>query len=338
MARAIRYRCGAPWRAAAIWALSVFLIFLVLRFCAENSRFQSPPRILLSIMERRSELYDKMARDLEEHGAAFLRGGETSQSLSLSDIFCLKNGSVTPILKPADPPVRANVLYLSSEYAAPLSQAVRDVFLPYFDEGIWFQNVSMYHFSMFHASHHLSPVRASDAEIEAEVRAVEAAAEELCPLKVVLDRVVLTSTGVLLGCWQVVSGSDPLIIREKLRKLLPRAPKEQLYDPVLLHTSFARLLRRPKTPIRENPTATGQLLFLRELVKEVNRKVRGFEAWVSKLWFVEELDLLALALNGRMKVRGFDLSSCSGRSGQPHGQRLENGLQASGSDRIGVRR
>lgn len=93
----------------------------------------------------------------------------------------------------------------------------------------------MYHFSMFHASHHLTPVRASAAEvcwvppslfseclivimdflspinfhfvkfleIEAEVKAVEGAAEELCPLKVVLDRVVLTSTGVLLGCWQV---------------------------------------------------------------------------------------------------------------------------------------
>lgn len=42
------------------------------------------------------------------------------------------------------------------------------------------------------------------------------------------------------------------------------------------------------------------------------------QARVSELWFVEELDLLALALNGRMKVRGFDLGGCSGRSGQPH--------------------
>jgi len=49
--------------------------------------------------ERRSKLYDKMARDLDEHGAAFLKHGETSQSLSISDIFTLKDGSVTPVLK-----------------------------------------------------------------------------------------------------------------------------------------------------------------------------------------------------------------------------------------------
>lgn len=40
-------------------------------------------------------------------------------------------------------------------------------------------------------------------QIEAEVTAVRTVVEGLCPLKIVLDRVVLTSTGVLLGCWQV---------------------------------------------------------------------------------------------------------------------------------------
>lgn len=92
---------------------------------------------------------------------------------------------------------------------------------------------------MFHASHHLTPVMATDSEvdctfvvmlffwiktavnsvlmcsvimcsvifleIEAEVNAVKQVAEAICPLKIVLDRVVLTSTGVLLGCWQVRS-------------------------------------------------------------------------------------------------------------------------------------
>ena len=42
-------------------------------------------------------------------------------------------------------------------------------------------------------------------QIEAEAAAVRAVVEGMCPLKIVLDRVVLTSTGVLLGCWQVVS-------------------------------------------------------------------------------------------------------------------------------------
>ncbi|KAK2433835.1 hypothetical protein QL285_019050 [Trifolium repens] len=58
-----------------------------------------------------------MASDLDEHGASFLKHGETSQSLTISDIFTLKDGSVKPVLKPANPPVRANVLYLSSEFS-----------------------------------------------------------------------------------------------------------------------------------------------------------------------------------------------------------------------------
>lgn len=53
----------------------------------------------ISNMERRERLYDKMAKDLDEHGAVFLKGGETSQSLLLSDIFTLKDGVVTPVLK-----------------------------------------------------------------------------------------------------------------------------------------------------------------------------------------------------------------------------------------------
>ncbi|XP_042940815.1 uncharacterized protein LOC122275700 isoform X8 [Carya illinoinensis] len=72
-------------------------------------------------VEQRLKLYDKMERDLDEKGAAFLKHGETSQSLSLSDIFTLKDGSVTPVLKAANPPVRANVLYLSTKYSLPIS-------------------------------------------------------------------------------------------------------------------------------------------------------------------------------------------------------------------------
>lgn len=36
-----------------------------------------------------------------------------------------------------------------------------------------------------------------------------------------------------------------------------------------------------------------------------------FQATVSELWFVEEYDVLALALNGRMKTRRFHLG-CGG--------------------------
>lgn len=40
-----------------------------------------------------------MSRDLDDRGAVFLKGGETSQSLSLSDIFELRDGVVAPVLK-----------------------------------------------------------------------------------------------------------------------------------------------------------------------------------------------------------------------------------------------
>ncbi|QHO41447.1 CBL-interacting protein kinase [Arachis hypogaea] len=114
--------------------------------------------------------------DGDQHGPAFLKHGQTSQSLSLFDIFTLNDGSVIPLLKTTNPPVRANVLYISPKFSLPIV--------------------------MFHASHHIQPVPATKEEIEAEASSVQAVARTLCPLKIVLDIVVLTSTGVLLSCWQ----------------------------------------------------------------------------------------------------------------------------------------
>lgn len=58
-----------------------------------------------SNMVKRTRLYEKMARDLDEHGPAFLKHGGTSQSLSLSDLFSMKDGVVTP-----NPKVSVNLL------------------------------------------------------------------------------------------------------------------------------------------------------------------------------------------------------------------------------------
>ena len=57
------------------------------------------------------------------------------------------------------------------------------------------------------------PVPGSQADIMNEVEAVRAAGSQLCPLHIALERIVATSSGNILACWQVVSGSDPLIIR-----------------------------------------------------------------------------------------------------------------------------
>ncbi|MQL88376.1 hypothetical protein Taro_020939 [Colocasia esculenta] len=339
VAKGFRSCCRRGGRAGAVWTSSALLIYLGLRAAMENSRSPLPAADLgklvllhdsnsgdpwsllhsvtridfdqgvsfpsnpfrfpfvknikgpswvycrnadhdMSNSDRRAGLYDKMARDLEEHGAAFLRGGETSQSLSLSDLFSVNDGAITAVLKPANPPVRANVLYLGPEFAVPISEAVREIFLPYFDKG----KMLSYQF----------------LEIEVEAEAVRAVAIALCPLTIILDRVV-------------ISGSDPLVIRTRLRKALPRAPEKQLYDPVMLHTSFARLLGPPNIPLEEKTSSVDQLQFFHELVVRINERIHGFKASVSELWFVEEFDVLALALNGRTRTHRFNLD-CLGHN------------------------
>ncbi|KAK1289322.1 hypothetical protein QJS10_CPB18g01351 [Acorus calamus] len=315
-------RVGASWShcrtVALIWISSAILFLSFFEMASRNARRLPPPGPGSGMPgeDQRSRLYDKMEMDLDEQGAVFLGEGETSQSLSLSDIFSVKNGSIAPVLKAADPPVRATVLHLSTDFSVPISKAVRSVFLPYFDNVIWFQNTSVYHFSMFHASHHLASVPATEDEIEAEADAIKAVAEAICPLKIVLDRVIFTPTGVLLGCWQVISGTDPLIIRAKLRDALPHAPQKQFYDPVMLHTSFARLLGHPNIPPEEMQKPISEVQFFHDLVTRLNSMIRGSEATVSELWFVEELDVLALALNGRIKVHRFRLG-CSTKKTKP---------------------
>jgi len=101
--------------------------------------------------------------------SSFLHAGVATIAVeipdTLSDLFdTAVDGAVVPRLKAADPPVRANVLYMDPKFAAVISKAVKDMFLPYFDQAIWFQNTSMYHFSMFHASHYLEPIVATEDE------------------------------------------------------------------------------------------------------------------------------------------------------------------------------
>lgn len=301
-----------------IWSICAVTFFCLFQMALRNSSsYQDTDsgRPTLSTgssianAEQRSILYTQLAKELDEKGAVFLKQGQTSQSLSVSDLFTLKDGTVMPVLKAADPPVRANVLHLSTEFSGPISEAVKNILLPYFGEAIWFQNSSMYHFSMFHASHHIAPVPATETEIEAEALAVKSVSKSICPMHIVLDRVVLTSTGVLLGCWQVVSGVDPVTIRAKLKAALPRAPQKQLYNEAMLHTSLARLLGSPKK-LSEEENKMSDLQIFHDLVNRLNKKVAGVKATVSELWYVEEYDLLALALNGKMKIREFSFG-CS---------------------------
>lgn len=94
--------CSTRFRspASAVWFLpaAVFiLLVLLLRRPTMDPYAPATPRGPVS--SRRADLYGRMARDLDERGAAFLKGGETSQSLTLSDLFDVRDGAVVPKLK-----------------------------------------------------------------------------------------------------------------------------------------------------------------------------------------------------------------------------------------------
>ncbi|XP_024514801.1 uncharacterized protein LOC9649073 [Selaginella moellendorffii] len=265
-------------------------------------RWQPHELHMASYNSQRSTIYQKMA----DEGRAFLAGGETTQSLKISDIFSFDNGKIHPIHKLAEPPVRAAVLYLPQKFSRVISEIVTET-LGSHSSAIWYQNPEMYHFSLYHASHHLEPVPASKSEIARELEAVDQVARSCSPLRIQLERVVLTCTGALIGCWQVLEGTDPLVIRERLKNKLPNAPKKQLYDKLILHCSFARIL--PPTANETVETKDNRMTteLLEQLVMDLNKALQNFEADIKELWFVEELDILALALQGRVKTHKFSL-------------------------------
>ena len=49
-----------------------------------------------------------------------------------------------------------------------------------------------------------NPVRASAGEVATESAAVVATARQACPLHVALERVIATSSGNVVACWQVL--------------------------------------------------------------------------------------------------------------------------------------
>lgn len=96
-------------------------------------------------------------------------------------------------------------------------------------DGAWLQDPRFYHSTIFHASTHTNPVPALSSAIDAEAGAALRALNPLCPVRAVLERIVATSGGVLMACWQVLPGStEPRRVRHVLRAALPDAPREQV--------------------------------------------------------------------------------------------------------------
>lgn len=129
-----------------------------------------------------------------------------------------------------------------------------------------------------------------------------------------LESVVITSSGTVLALWQPLSearlesNTDPAAdLREDLHRALPRASKKQVVtDTVLLHTTLARMAT-PKSTTSSNGEASQLKLPRKEelwaAVEAITREFCGTQTRMDALWYVEEEDLLALALNGRIKKR-----------------------------------
>lgn len=79
-----------------------------------------------------------------------------TQGLQQSSLFCFEGAAVKPVLQHLDVPVRAIVAPFSDGVmAGRVVAAVRRHLLPLMaPAGVWLQNNSMYHSTLWHASHH----------------------------------------------------------------------------------------------------------------------------------------------------------------------------------------
>jgi hypothetical protein len=225
-----------------------------------------------------------------------------TQGMELTDLFDLSapDGRPTPILHPLAAPVRAIVMPVADPaIASRLYAAAKRHLVPALTEaGLWLQNMELYHSTIYHASAHVDPIEATAEEVDEEAAAVLAVARSTCPLRVALERIVATPGGGVLACWQVESGgAEPAALRADLTARLPRASRLQVVsDAAILHTTIARAVREP-----EDPHA------LQQAVHAMTKELCGVRATLDVLWFVEEREKLALALDGRFSRRRLPL-------------------------------
>lgn len=83
-------------------------------------------------------------------------GAVATQGLQQSSLFSFEGAAVKPVLQRLDVPVRAIVApFPDSVTAGRVAGSLRRHMLPLMaPAGVWLQNDSMYHSTLWHASHH----------------------------------------------------------------------------------------------------------------------------------------------------------------------------------------
>ncbi len=253
----------------------------------------------------RSALYAAIAADFTASGFDGVTAAGGTQGLTVDALFAwdAATGLPQPRLTRLPLPVRAVVLPLAAGSAAAgaLASAASEALLALCGPaGVWLQDPTAYHMSLFHASHHRAPVPATKPELAAEAAAVSAVLNASCPLRVVLERVAVTRGGVVIACWNLVAGAQPAALRAALRAALPRAPAEQLVrDAPMLHATLGRILRPPRARVGGGamPPAEARAA-LALTARRLSAALCGLVATLDAGWFVLEHDALALALQG----------------------------------------
>lgn len=131
-------------------------------------------------------------------------------------------------------------------------------------------------------------------------------------------RAPLRPAGVVVACWQALpGGSEPADLRAAVGRALIHAPGidgQMVKEPAMLHTTVARLLQPPSSTTggggagqaaRRGSAAAAVLEIdtaaVVAAVQGMTDSLCGLQTMFREVWFVEEQDLLALALNGRYR-------------------------------------
>ena len=270
-------------------------------------------------VDARSELYAKMYHSTVDttvldifnpSKTVVVQTANNNNDLTLEKVFDIdtEKDEVTPILVKLEIPVRAIVLPFpsTSEGTKKLGKVTREVLEKYGfskETSVWLQNVELFHASVYHTSHHLDAHKAKDHEIREEIRAVKEAAKQICPIKITLERVVVTSSGALVSVWNTRNtrdGGEISEFRQLLRDNLPNSPINQIVSNMsIIHTTLARFLG-----------TTGTSENAKSVARELSNALCGLEMTLPMAWFVEERHTLALALGGEYDTVGAPFRDC----------------------------
>lgn len=271
----------------------------------------------------RQALYGELGSEVARKG--MLLGHEMLGATTQSQLFdkvskpgSWKKAYVKAILRPVEHPVRSIVLPLHDSDAAvqittAAKRALHELLSP---DSVWWQDEHLMHAPLFHATIVESPAPSTLDQLHAEANAVATVGYSHCPIHAVLDRLVVTQTGTIMALWQVLPGStEPAVLREALRASLPQAPpaeQQPVRFPAMLHTTVGRLLAPPRRPDSPgHPGMEWDMVWLQssllDALGDVSDELCGLTTTFSELWYVQEKELMALALDGHYTKRASHL-------------------------------